>query len=139
MRNLAPLCAVAAVSSLAAQNAFPLPASAGNTTALENTAPFVVPTRVRQTPVVNRNTLLARGLAPSLNNWDMIALDPSGRFIFVPCENFGGGAGVFRYDTQTGIFQTLMRGNGAGVGTRNPNPATFNAATDEFAAFDPCT
>lgn len=139
MNKLSILCIAVAASSLAAQNTFPLPASATNTTATENSAPFVVPTRMTQTLVTNRNTLMAQGLAPTLNNWDMVAFDPSSRFIFVPCENFAQGAGLFRYDTQTGTFATLILGNGGGNAARTANPAVWNPANDEFTSMDPST
>lgn len=133
------LLILATSTALVAQNSFPLPASASSTTHVENTAPFVVPLRMTQTLVTNRNTLMAQGLPTSLINWDMIALDPSSRYVFVPCENFGGGGGVFRYDTQTGVATVIWHGNNAGVNNRNSNPATFNASTDETAANDPCS
>lgn len=139
MNHLTSLCLLVAASSLAAQNPFPLPASAGSTTATENTAPFVAPLRMTQTLVTNRNTLLGQGLAPTLNNWDMIAIDPSSRFVFVPCENFAQGAGLFRYDTQTGSFATLLLGNGTGNAGRTANPVGWNPATDEFTSMDPST
>lgn len=139
MNKLTLLCIAVAASSLAAQNPFPLPASAGSTTATENTAPFVIPTRMTQTLITNRNTLLGQGLAPTLNNWDMVAFDSSSRFIFVPCENFAQGAGLFRYDTQTGAFATLLLGNGTGNAGRTANPVGWNPATDEFTSMDPST
>lgn len=140
MRTSPTLIAIlVTAASLAAQDAFPLPASAGNTTSTQNTAPFVVPARMRQSLVTDRNTLMAAGLGSSLNNWDMVAFDPTGRFLFVPCENFNAGGGLFRYDTVTGAHVELWRGNGAGAGARNANPATFNPAIDDTVANDPCT
>ncbi|MBK8100379.1 MAG: DUF839 domain-containing protein [Planctomycetes bacterium] len=139
MNKLTILSTLVAASSLAAQNPFPLPASAGSTTATENTAPFVTPLRMTQTLITNRTTLLGQGLAPTLNNWDMVAFDPSSRFIFVPCENFAQGAGLFRYDTQTGAFATLLLGNGTGNAGRTANPAGWNPATDEITSMDPAT
>lgn len=137
--TLLAITIVAAAASLAAQNTFPLPASAGSTTATEATAPFVIPTRMTQTLVTNRSTLLGQGLAPTLNNWDMVAFDASSRYLFVPCENFAQGAGLFRYDTQTGAFATLMLGNGTGNAGRTANPVGWNPATDEFTSMDPST
>lgn len=139
MYKLTTLCIAVAATSLAAQNTFPLPASASSTTATENTAPFVIPTRMTQTLVTNRNTLLNQGLAPTLINWDMVAFDASSRFIFVPCENFTRGAGLFRYDTRTGAFATLLLGNGTGNAGRTANPVGWNVATDEITSMDPCT
>ncbi|MCA9320814.1 MAG: DUF839 domain-containing protein, partial [Planctomycetes bacterium] len=60
----------------------------------------------------------------------------SGRYIFIPAE-VGSGAGVFRYDTQTGQHVTLMQGNGSG--TRQSDPAAFDPMNDDFARIDPCT
>jgi hypothetical protein len=141
MRNpsLTLTALLTAAASLAAQDAFPLPASAGSTTATQNTAPFVVPARMTQTRVTDRFTLQAAGLGASLNNWDMFAYDATGRFVFVPCENFGAGGGVFRYDTVTNTHVEIWRGNGAGAANRNPNPLTFDPATDDTVANDPCT
>jgi len=137
--SISTLLAVAAISSSLAAQSFPLPVTATSSVATENTAPFDVPTRMTQTLITNRNTLIANGLNPSLTNWDMATFDPSGRYIFVPCENFGGGGGVFRYDTQTGTHIEIFTGNGLGVATRNSDPATFDHTTDETAANDPCS
>jgi hypothetical protein len=125
-------------ATAAAQDSFPLPSStiSGSTNSQANVAPFVAPMRFEQTWVTDRNTLNALGLPASFGNWDMIDLDPSGRFIFVPAE-VGTGAGVFRYDTVTGSFVTLMLGNGTGV--RHADPATHNPYNDDYARFDPCT
>ena len=136
MTKLTLLCIAVAASSLAAQNPFPLPASAGSTTATQNTAPFVIPSRMTQTLITDRTTLMGQGLPSSLNNWDMVAFDSSSRYIFVPCENFGAGGGLFRYDTQTRTHVTIWHGDSAG---RNPDPNTFNPATDDTTANDPCT
>ena len=139
LKNIHPILCLGLAASLAAQDAFPLPASATSTTATQDTAPFVVPLRMKQTRVTDRFTLQAAGLGATLNNWDMIALDPSSRYVFVPCENFGAGGGVFRYDTQTNTHVEIWRGNGTGAANRNANPATFDATTDETVANDPCT
>ena len=136
MNKFTLLSLAAAASSLAAQNTYPLPASATSTTATENTAPFVIPMRMTQSLVTNRTTLMAQGLHASMISWDMVAFDSTSRFLFVPCENFAAGGGVFRYDTQTGTVATIWRGDEGG---RNPDPATFNPATDDTAANDPCT
>ena len=100
--SISTLIAVAAISASHKAQSLPLPENATSSVATANTAPFDAPTHMTQTLNSNRNTLIANGLTPSLNNWDMATFDPSGRYIFVPCENFGGGGGVFRYDTQTG-------------------------------------
>lgn len=138
--TLLPLVAVLVAGSLAAQNStFPMLNSAPDTTANEATAPYVIPSRMTQRLVVDRTTLVNNGLNPTLINWDMVAFDPSSRFIFIPAENFGGGGGVFRYDTQTGAHIEIFTGNNNGPTTRNPDPTTFNHLNDETNANDPCT
>lgn len=141
MRYSLLITAVSVAASLAAQNTYPLPASAalGGTTINEGTAPFLAPLRMTQTLVTDRSRLLPMGLPASFINWDMVAFDPSSRFIFVPIENFAAGAGVFRYDTLTGAFVTLMLGNGNGNAARTADPAAWNPATDEYTSIDPCS
>lgn len=131
------LVSFVAAGSLAAQDAFPLPASATSTTQTQNTAPFIVPARMTQTLLTDRFTRQAAGLGASLNNWDMVTFDASSRYIFVPCENFAAGGGLWRYDTLTNTHVEIWRGNGTGV--RNANPATFVPATDDTVANDPCS
>ncbi len=129
------LTGAALAASLAAQ-AYPLPLSAGDTTASEGTAPFLVPTRMQQTPVTNYVTLRGLGLPASFTNWDMSAFDSTSRYVFIPAE-VGAGAGVFRYDTVTKTFLTQLQGNGTGV--RQANPAVWNPASDDYARLDPAT
>jgi hypothetical protein len=138
MRTRLTLCVLVAASSLAAQNTFPLPASAvpGSTNSTENTAPFLAPMRMTQSLVTNRNTLNAQGLPSTFGLWDMSDFDPTGRYIFTPSE-VGTGAGVFRYDTQTGQMVVLMVGNTSLP--RSADPTTWVATNDNFARFDPCT
>ncbi|MCC7065315.1 MAG: DUF839 domain-containing protein [Planctomycetes bacterium] len=138
MRTHLTLCVLVAASSLAAQNTFPLPASAvpGSTNSTENTAPFLAPMRMTQSLVTNRNTLNAQGLPSTFGLWDMSDFDPTGRYIFTPSE-VGTGAGVFRYDTQTGQMVVLMVGNTSLP--RSADPTTWVATNDNFARFDPCT
>lgn len=58
--------------------------------------------------------------------WDMLAYDPTGRYVFIPHES-AVGAGVSRYDSVTDTTQTLFKGDASG-----------NFASDEdFGAFDP--
>lgn len=138
MNKLVILSALAVAASAAAQNTFPLPASAapGSTNATENTAPFLAPLRFRQTLVVNRNTLNTQGLPSTFGLWDMSDFDPTGRYIFTPSE-VSSGCGVFRYDQQTGQMAVLMAGNTAL--SRSSDPTTWVATNDNFARFDPCT
>jgi secreted PhoX family phosphatase len=103
----------------------------------ETTAPFLLPTGFTQTKVVDTAAIKADpDFATTFANWDMIALDPSNRYIFVPTE-VGSGAGLFRYDTQTGDVVTALKGNLTGPGSTTP--ATWNPKNDYFASFDPAT
>lgn len=126
-------------AAAAQDDCYPLLQSAEVTSSTEGTTPFVTPTRVTQTLVVDRNTLVAAGLTNTLINWDMVAFSPDSRYVFVPCENFGGGGGLFRYDTQTSEFIEIFTGNNAGPETRNSDPSTFDHTNDETNANDPCT
>ncbi|MCA8963875.1 MAG: DUF839 domain-containing protein [Planctomycetes bacterium] len=138
MNKLVILSALAVAASAAAQDTFPLPASAasGSTNSTENTAPFLAPLRFRQTLVTNRNTLNTQGLPATFSLWDMSAFDPSGRYIFTPSEN-PNGCGVFRYDTQTGNMVVLFAGNTALP--RSNDPTTWSVNNDNYGRFDPCT
>ena len=60
--------------------------------------------------------------------WDMLAYDPSGRYVFIPHETTFG-AGVSRYDSLTDTTEILFMGDETGS-------AGFAADTD-FGAFDP--
>lgn len=86
MRHSAIITTFSIAASLAAQDTFPLPASAlpGSTNAQEHTAPFLAPFRTTQRLVTDRQTLTAQGLPATLGNWDMVAFDASGRFLFFP-------------------------------------------------------
>jgi glycerophosphoryl diester phosphodiesterase len=104
---------------------------------LEDSAPFLLPAGFTQRKITDRTTANRDpDIASTFGLWDMISLDPSNRYIFIPSE-VGAGAGLFRYDTQTGDFVTALRGNNSGV--RSTNPATWNPLNDDFARFDPAT
>jgi Alkaline phosphatase PhoX len=121
----APLCA----------QAFPLPASAPDTTSVENTTPFVIPMRMTETKVTDRNTMISLGLSSSQTQWDQIAFDPTSRYVCLTGEQTAMAA-LFRYDTLAHAAATLMIGNGTGV--RSGDPATWNPANDDFSNLDPC-
>ncbi len=139
MNKLVILSALAVAASAAAQDTFPLPASAapGSTDPYEATRPFLAPLRVSQTKVVDRNTLTAQGLPATFSDWDMTDFDPTGRYLFIPSETGSTGAGVFRYDTVTRTHVTLFAGNTA-VG-RTANPVGWSVANDNCIRLDPCT
>ncbi|MTJ06562.1 MULTISPECIES: alkaline phosphatase PhoX [unclassified Anabaena] len=101
----------------------------------EDTAPFLLPTGFTQTEIVDRNTAnLDPDFAATFGNWDMVALDPTNRYIYIPTE-VGAGAGLVRYDTQTQDFVAALTGKSALDFTTNP--AIWDKNNDDFAAFDP--
>ncbi|MFT4512840.1 MAG: hypothetical protein ACI91B_001540 [Planctomycetota bacterium] len=121
--------------SVVAQHAYPLPVSAGNTTPTEATAPFLLPSRCVQTKIADRLGLVAsQGLQGNLGVWDMVAMGPNSRFVFVPCESDPGG--LFRFDTVTGNATVLLAGNGLG---RTVDPANWVSTNDNYARLDPAT
>ena len=65
--------------------------------------------------------------------WDMLAFDPSGRYVFIPHET-GVGAGVSRYDIKNDEAYLLFRGDS--TGDRSNLGGGFIENTD-FGAFDP--
>ena len=116
---------------------------------VEETRPFDLPPGYKQHKIIDRDTLTARGLPSTFGNWDMVAFSApensargaypdAGRSIFIPAE-VGNGAGLFRYDVDTGNFVTLMHGIGGGNAARNPDPASFDPLNDEFTRLDPAT
>lgn len=111
------------------------PVTAPNSTE-ELTAPWVMPAGVTQTNLTSMNEIEADitqsvvrvpGLGSSATMFDMISLDPSGQYIFIPHETQFG-AGVSRYDMATGKTEILFSGDGQG--------ASGNWAND-YGAFDP--
>ncbi|MCB1724607.1 MAG: DUF839 domain-containing protein [Gammaproteobacteria bacterium] len=131
----AAVIAIGAGSSAAAVDGgpFPLPASTGVLTAGD---PFLLSSGLTATLITDRHTLQARGLPATFGHWDMATFDRTSASIYVPTE-VGSGAGVFRYDIQSGTFQILMKGNASGI--RTTDPALFDPLDDDFAGLDPAT
>jgi len=101
----------------------------------EASAPFLLPDGFVQSKVVDRITLNGDpDFAPNFGAWDMIALDPTSRFVFIPFE-VGAAAGMGRYDRETGDFVQALRGNG--TGRRNLSPDTWHPLIDDYARLDP--
>ena len=101
----------------------------------EDTAPFLLPTGFTQTEIVDRNKAnLDPQFAATFGNWDMVALDPTNRYIYIPAE-VSQGAGLARYDTQTGDFVSALTGQVALPYTTDP--AVWNKNNDDFGPFDP--
>ena len=111
----------------------PLNTSASGTP--EATAPFLLPDGFVQSRVVDRITLNQDpDFAASFGNWDMVALDPTSRFVFIPFE-VSSAAGLGRYDRETGDFVRAFKGNGSR--RRSYTPATWDPANDDFSRLDP--
>lgn len=115
---------------------FPLSASAGDTTATESSAPFVLSDGLTQSPITNRTALMAKGLPTSLDTWDMSAFDTNSKNVYIPSEATAG-AGLFRYNLKTGATKTLMVGDGTGV--RTSDPGSFDPLVGDYSRFDPAT
>jgi hypothetical protein len=123
-------------SVAALPQSYPLPATTGDRTALEDTAPFLLPASFRQRLVVDRDTLSTQGLPGTFGTWDMLAPGPGSPFLFIPTE-VSSGAGVFRYDRLRHRYVTLMRGNASG--SRTADPLLFDPRDDDFSRLDPAT
>ena len=108
----------------------------------EQNQPWSMPFGVKQTNLTSMSEIEAdinqstvrntseRGNVASM--WDMLAYDPSGRYIFIPHETVYG-AGVSRYDTENDFTEILFMGDGTGT---QPGSTAFADDTD-FGAFDP--
>lgn len=116
-------------------NPLTAPATAVNTN--EFTNPFLLPVGWTQTLVVDSNTLTqgTQGLPATFRNWDMIDIGGSNHeYIYIPME-VSRGAGVIRYDRDTGNYVTLMQGNNTGI--FNSNPGTWIPTNDDYGSLDP--
>lgn len=71
----------------------------------------------------------------SSSMFDMLAYDPSGRYLFIPHET-PFGAGVSRYDSMTDRTELLFAGDGGASGD-DCRRAGCAAWETDFAAFDP--
>ena len=110
---------------------------------LEN--PFQVPAGLKQRLLTNLaeveadvNQSIQRVMAGNVSSmFDMVAYDPSGRYIFIPHET-PFGAGVTRYDTETDTAELLMAGDQESSINSECDPTGDCPAWDnDFAAFDP--
>ncbi|MEZ4804063.1 MAG: esterase-like activity of phytase family protein [Bacteroidia bacterium] len=101
----------------------------------ENSTPFALPTGFSQSKVVDRNKAkLDADFASTFGNWDMISLDPSNAYIYIPLE-VGTGGGLTRYEISTGDFVTALKGNNTGVFESDPN--SWDPTNDDFGGVDP--
>lgn len=102
----------------------------------ELTQPWVAPAGISQTQLtsmkeieaaIDQSIVRVPGLGSGASMWDMVAFDPSGKYIFIPHETQFG-AGLSRYDIANDTTTVLFRGDSQG--------AAGNWSND-FGAFDP--
>ena len=149
-RTVAVLATVAgAVSALAGDRPYFNPLTQSTAVASPNhinelSSPWQVPVGMTQ-----RNLMSLREVEADLQQsvqrvpagtmssmFDMLAYDPSGRYLFIPHET-PFGAGLSRYDSATDRTEILFAGSGeAGADSTCPNVAC-PAWKADFAAFDP--
>lgn len=142
---LAAACAAIALSqaALAGSDIYFTPLTASATVTAANSteeleSPWVAPAGITSNNLTSMREIEADiaqsivrvpGLGSSAAMFDMIAYDPSGRYIFIPHETFVG-AGASRYDTETDTSVVLFRGNSAGL---------QGDWSSDWGAFDPST
>lgn len=73
-----------------------------------------------------QSVVRAPGLSSSASMWDMVAYDPTGKYIFIPHET-SHGAGLTRYDIDRDFAEVLFSGDSSSDWSR------------DFGAFDPAT
>ncbi|MFL0809258.1 MAG: DUF839 domain-containing protein [Agarilytica sp.] len=79
---------------------------------------------------VDQSVVRAPGASASASMWDMVAYDPTGKYIFIPHET-PFGAGVSRYDIADDTNTILFSGDSSGI--RGANDTWAN----DYGAFDP--
>ena len=114
----------------------PLTAPATSFNTNEATNPFLLPTGWIATKVTDRTTLSSQaGFLSTFGSWDMMDIGgANNEFIYIPME-VGRGAGVVRYDRDTGLSTTLLGGNNTGV--FSSTPGSWDPLNDDFGAIDP--
>jgi hypothetical protein len=114
----------------------PLTAPATSFNTNEATNPFLLPTGWIATKVTDRLTLSGQaGFQSSFGSWDMMDIGgDNNEFIYIPME-VGTGAGVVRYDRDTGLSTTLLGGDTT-LGFSS-TPGNWDPLNDDFGAIDP--
>lgn len=136
-----------AVSAGTAPYFIPLTHSEGVTVANsidEISAPFQAPAGMTQRNLtslleVESDVLQDMQRVPGGGNssmFDMLAYDPTGRYIFIPHET-AIGAGVTRYDTVDDDAQLIFAGNQLGAGPDGIRDTEDDDWTNDYGAFDP--
>ena len=107
----------------------------------ELNAPWQTPAGISQVNLTNmaeieadidQSVVRAPGLGTGASMWDMVAYDPTGKFIFIPHET-AYGAGVSRYDIENDFTEVLF--SGANTGVRGSDEGWEG----DWGAFDPAT
>lgn len=102
----------------------------------ELNGPWVTPAGISQTNLtnmaeieadINQSVIRVDELGNSATMFDMVAFDPSGKFLFIPHETLFG-AGVSRYDIEADFTEVLFAGDRAGANGDWSN---------DYGAFDP--
>ena len=114
----------------------PLTAPATSLNTNEATNPFLLPAGWIATKVTDRITLSSQtGFQSTFGSWDLMNIGGiNSEFVYIPME-VGTGAGVVRYNRDTGTSTTLLGGNNTGV--FSSTPGTWSATNDDFGAIDP--
>jgi len=130
------IIAMAPTAANAIDPFIPLTAPATSSNTNEETSPFLLPTGWIATKVTDRNTLSRQaGFQSTFGSWDMMDIGGArNEFIYIPME-VGRGAGVVRYDRDTGLSTTLLGGNNTGV--FSSMPGSWSATDDDSGAIDP--
>lgn len=137
----AAAAAIAAPLAVAGTDVFFNPLTQSSAVATPNhinelTQPWTAPAGITQVQLtsmkeieadIGQSVVRVPGLGTGASMWDMVAFDPSGRYLFIPHET-SVGAGLSRYDTQTDKTVVLFRGDTGGIGGNWSN---------DWAAFDP--
>jgi len=104
----------------------------------EQRAPFRLADRWTQSKLVDYTTLKARDpdYPDTFRSWDMICFGgPDNRLVFIPHE-VSKGAGLTRYDRETGRATVLLAGDNSGVFDADPKDG-WDAMADDFGSLDP--
>lgn len=130
-------------AAVAGTNTFFTPLTASAVVTLPNSAeefnaPWTAPAGISQELLTSmdeveadatQSVIRVPGLGSNASMFDMIAYDPSGRYLFIPHETLVG-AGASRYDTWNDTMETLFAGNLEGIN------GDWSA---DWGAFDPAT
>ncbi len=103
--------------------------------------PWVTPAGISQSNLtsmseieadITQSVVRVAGVGSLASMWDMIAFDPTGKFLFIPHET-PMGAGLSRYDIENDKAEVLFQGNGLGV------RGTTSDWSADWGSFDPAT